>query len=392
MPFELVAVADPDLRYAKISSRLFANNRADIFQKGAELLTATQDLDGVVIASPNYVHRESAIEAMNNGVKCLLEKPVAASLSDMAAMWEGHTRTAQDPVLGFCLRYTPFYMRIKEICDSGALGKILAINAEELMGDDLSIVFARGDWRPQRQMSGGLMAEKCSHDMDILNWLVGGKPQLVHSFAARTFLKPRPYAAENCSNCTLTDSCRFVHGSVPEIYEVAWPKELREVLQKLEEDTCVFSARHTYPDHQVLNIRYDNGVLCNFSVVQCQPATRRTIHILGSEARLYGGLSDNEFRVYRRDRRGGEIIETFTVSPDQSGHNGGDSILTRDFFDALAGRRNPERPGLREGIEASVLSFAADESAASGAPVRLDDLREKVFGLQTSLAASQSSE
>lgn len=392
MPFELVAVADTDAQYARISSRLFGDNRAAIFGGGEELLDSTEDLDGVVIASPNHVHRESAIKAMNGGVKFLLEKPVAASLADLAAMWKAHVLTAQEPILGFCLRYTPFYQRVQEICVSGALGKILTINAEELMADDLSVVFARGDWRPQPHMSGGLMAEKCSHDMDLLNWLVGSKPQLVNSFASRTFLKPRADAAENCRDCSIADSCRFVHGSVPEIYEAAWPEELREVLQKLQDDTCVFSARHTYPDHQVLNIRYDNGVLCNFSVVQCQPATRRTIHILGSDARLYGVLSDNEFRVYRRDRRGGEIVETFKVTPDGSGHNGGDSVLTRDFFDLLAGQRNAQRPGLREGIEASLLSFAADESTVSGRPVRLDSLRQRVFLEQPSPLGATSPE
>ena len=50
----------------------------------------------------------------------------------------------------------------------------------------------------------------------------------------------------------------------------------------------------------------------------------------------------------------------------QSGHNGGDSILSQDFFALLAGHREASRPGLREGIEASLLSLAADQSVASG--------------------------
>jgi predicted dehydrogenase len=239
-------------------------------------------------------------------------------------------------------------------------------------------------------MSGGLLSEKCSHDMDLLNWLVGSKPRLVSSFAARTFLKPIPDAAENCRDCGRKEICRFVHGSVPEIYEAAWPAELREVLQKLEDDTCVFSARHTYPDHQTLNIQYENGVLCNFSVTQCQPATRRTIHVLGSEARLQGVVNNNEFHVFRRDRRGGEVVETYKVTPDQSGHNGGDSVLTKDFFEMLSGRHNPERPGLREGIEASLLSLAADESAASARPVALDSLRQRVYLDQPSPQTAKS--
>jgi predicted dehydrogenase len=378
MPFSLVAVADPDARYARLASKLFAEDKAAVFRTGDELLDSVE-LDGLIIASPNHVHRESAVRAMHAGTKFLLEKPVAASLEDMAAMWQAHTETGQEPIIGFCLRYAPFYRKVQAICDSGALGKILVINAEETMSDDLSLVFARGDWRPNATKSGGLMSEKCSHDMDILNWLAGSESQLVTSFAKRTFLTPRPAAAARCRDCTQADSCRFVHGVVPEIFEAHWPIELHEVLQKLEDDTCVFSSRHTYPDHQVLSIQYSNGVLCNFTVAQCQPATRRTIHVMGSEARLYGVLSDNQIHIYRRGKLGREQIETVQVSPDMSGHNGGDSQITKDFFDLLNGERNPARPGLREGIEASLLSLAADQSAKLTQPVRLATLRQQVF-------------
>ena len=378
MPFALVGVADADPRYAGIASRLFAGGKAAIFSSGEELLDS-MDVDGVIIASPNHVHRGPAVKAMRRGVKFLLEKPVAASVEDMAKLWHAHVETGQEPIIGFCLRYTPFYRKVREICSSGALGKILVINAEELMSDDLSLVFARGDWRPNGRMSGGLMQEKCSHDMDILNWLAGSEAQLVSSFAQRTFLTPNPDAGARCRDCQLTETCRFVHGIVPEIFEAEWPEELHEVLQKLQDDTCVFSPDHTYPDHQVLNVQYANGVLCSFTVAQCQPACRRTIHILGSEARLYGVINDNRISIHRHGKLGSEVVETVHVTPDHSGHNGGDSVITQDFFALLEDCRNAARPGLREGIEASLLSLSSDQSAAAGRPVRLSSLRQQVF-------------
>jgi predicted dehydrogenase len=382
LPVKLTAVADSDERYARIASRLFAGGEAAVYPSGEALLDGDDGCDAVIIASPNHVHRGPAVQAMRSGVKFLLEKPVAASVDDMAAMWQAHVQSGQEPIIGFCLRYAPFYTRVREICSSGVLGKILVINAEELMADDLSLVFARGDWRPSQAMSGGLMAEKCSHDMDILNWLAGGQAQMVSSFAQRTFLTPRAGVAEKCSDCQVSSSCRFVHGVVPEIFEAEWPPELHEVLDKLRDDTCVFSPRHTYPDHQVLNLQYDNGVLGTFTVAQCQPATRRTIHILGSEARLYGVLNDNRIRVFHRGKLGNETIEEVTVTPDTSGHNGGDSVITRDFFALLSGHPNTTRPGLREGIEASLLSIAADRSAHLAMPVAIDELRRQVFDVK----------
>ncbi len=379
MPFTLVAVADADVHYANLASRLFADNKAKVFTSGEELLSSMRNLDGVIVASPNHVHRESAVMAMSMGINLLLEKPVAASLDDMVAMWESKLLTKQEPIIGFCLRYAPFYSKIHDICSSGILGKILVVNAEEMMSDDLSVVFARGDWRPDRTKSGGLMAEKCSHDMDLLNWISDGSALQVTSFAQRTFLTPRAGVAENCRDCRHQTNCRFVHGSVPEIYEAHWPEELHEVLAKLDDDTCVYSARHSYPDHQVTNIQFDNGVLSTFTVAQCQPATRRSIHVLGSEGRLYGIVNDNKLQIYHRGKLGNEVVETVTVNPDASGHNGGDSIITHDFFELLRGNRSSSRPGLRQGIEASLLSFAADQSAESGRHVRVDELRHQVF-------------
>ncbi len=224
------------------------------------------------------------------------------------------------------------------------------------------------------------MSEKCSHDMDILNWIAGSQAEMVSSFATRTFLTPRAEAGTHCSKCTLANRCRFVHGAVPEIFEAHWPTELHDVLGKLHDDTCVYSPHHTYPDHQVLNIQYKNGVLCTFTVAQCQPATRRTIHVIGSEGRLSGVVSYNRITIYRHGKLGEELVETIDVKPDASGHNGGDSILTNDFFALMDGTPNTSRPGLREGIEASLLSLAADQRAKALRPVYLDGLRSKVFG------------
>src|SRR5688572_15987584 len=137
LPVVLIAVADPDEHYAQLASKLFADGKAAAFRDGCELLDKA-DVDAVIIASPNHVHRDPAVTAMRRGVKFLLEKPVAASVEDMAALWTAHIETGQEPIIGFCMRYAPFYTKIRDICLSGALGKILVINAEELMSDDLS--------------------------------------------------------------------------------------------------------------------------------------------------------------------------------------------------------------------------------------------------------------
>src|SRR6476659_8283262 len=64
LPMRLVAVADPDVHYAELASKLFGERKARIFSQGEEMLDAMPDLDGVIIASPNHAHRGAAVCAM----------------------------------------------------------------------------------------------------------------------------------------------------------------------------------------------------------------------------------------------------------------------------------------------------------------------------------------
>ena len=103
MPFQLVAVADPDPYYSEVTSRLFADSKAKVFNDGDELLEVLDDLDGVIVASPNHVHRSPTVTAIRRKLNLLLEKPVAASIEDMGAMWRAYLETRHEPIVGFNL-------------------------------------------------------------------------------------------------------------------------------------------------------------------------------------------------------------------------------------------------------------------------------------------------
>ncbi|MHB9071400.1 MAG: Gfo/Idh/MocA family protein [Sedimentisphaerales bacterium] len=383
----LVAVADIDQKYCGIANKLFAKNEAVCFKNGEDLIN-NADLDGVIIASPNDVHCGPMVLAAKKHLKILLEKPIATSVEDFAAMWQAHEQNDGQIVVGFVLRYAPFYSKIKEVVRSGEIGKILAITAEELMSDELSMAFNRGDWRPNSERSGGLLLEKCCHDMDIINWLADSKASSVFSNAERTFLEPKHDAGLVCSKCKIEKTCRFSNAHVIKPFETEWPSELHEMFGKFSDETCAY-RNHKYPDHQAVTIKYENGVLCNFIVAQAQPATRRTIHILGSKGRIYGVLNDECFTLFRRTGADNEVRHIIEVHPDKSGHGGGDSILTNDFFKLLQGNPNLDRPGLKEGVESALMCIAADKSVQTGQQILLADMQQQIFAQPPSVTQAQ---
>jgi predicted dehydrogenase len=390
--FELVALADCDKINLENANRDFAGGKAQLYLSGRELVEKA-DVDAVIIATPNSHHREPAIATIKKGLPFLIEKPIATSLDDLTAMWKAYSDCNGRVSVGFGLRYAPFYREIKKVLESRVLGQVLTINAEELMSDRLSMIFCRSQWRPDTHLTGGLLLEKCCHDIDLINWLSESRAIRVSSFSKRSFLEPLRGPERHCENCSDEPTCRFSRRRTLESFRVNMSETQTEnyrLYSQLINNKCPYFHGSPYPDHQSVIIEYENGILSTFNVAQVQPANRRTIHILGSQARLYGVLDDDFFTIYHRTGPNNEKTEIIRVHPDDFGHNGADGELTTDFMNLIKRTPNPSRPGLKEGIESAIMCILADESAATGQSVAVDKYRQAVFNTSKTTAANRS--
>src|SRR5699024_4350975 len=101
-------------------------SRPELLDDGLAMIR-DHELDAVVVATPNDQHVPYAVAAMERGLPLLVEKPVATTMDGLRALWQAEqARPAGRTVVGFVLRYTPFYERVREIVRSGRLGEILA--------------------------------------------------------------------------------------------------------------------------------------------------------------------------------------------------------------------------------------------------------------------------
>lgn len=111
--------------------------------------------------------------AMKAGYKnIMLEKPIdkdinaCKRLADAAEEYEARVQVCHS------LRYTNFYRRVKEIVDSGEIGKIVSVNHIEPVGTfHYAHSFVRGDWN--KDSESPMILAKCCHDTDLLLWLIG---------------------------------------------------------------------------------------------------------------------------------------------------------------------------------------------------------------------------
>lgn len=368
----LTAIADPNESNREAFERLFADGHRVRQYGDADDMFASEDLDAVIIASPNSSHAHYTQLAIAAGAHVLLEKPVATSVAECRQVWQAARAAGREAgiMVGFVLRYTPFYSRIQEIVSSGELGTILAIDADENLGTGLTGLFHKS-WRRRDAESGGFLVEKCCHDFDILNWLVGSAPDRAYALAKRTHFVPgttdgrQPrFDPEVIRQIDIADF------GDPEI-NAAFPVEMEGSPYDLPSDS---------PDHTAVLLDFASGALCTFVACMGQPRTTRRIRIFGTNGDLEGNIDDSSIVVHKPNALdNGWHVKDVPVTAEKGNHHGGDGVLAHAFWHSAANQADPSRAGLREGIDAALVALAAQQSAAGGQSVDIAEMRRQVF-------------
>jgi predicted dehydrogenase len=361
--FQLVAIADLNPVKCSAFGDTYGVPPAHRYSSHAELLAAEKGLDLAIITTHDTAHYETGMAAIKAGLNVLLEKPMAHTPAHARELLEAERSQGKLFAIGFVLRYTPFYQKVKEIVDSGVLGQLLTLEAKEILSHTHTArSFMRGHYR-LRADSGSFILTKCSHDFDILNWLIGSRAVRVASLGGLRYFTPRPDVPQWCSDgCSLADTCIF-YG--PRVHGEAYRAKDQST------DRCVFNSEKDNVDHQHAIVAYANSFHASFSVVTLGAYERREIRISGTEAELVGDMAKREIRVSTYD----PPSETVYRVSQMSGHGGGDAGLLGDVYrNLVAGTRNP-LASAEAGYEAVVVACGADKSMLEGRPIELDSLR-----------------
>jgi len=324
-----------------------------------EDILADDSVDTVLICTPDTTHREIAIAALDANKAMLLEKPVATTVADVRALeraFEGYSRPVY---LGFVLRYTPLYRQIHSIVRSGSLGRIVTASARETLDPRHAGSFFRR-WHRFSRNNGGLMNAKCSHDLDLLNWIIGDEPVLVSAFGGRSVFVPRPEVPDRCGACPEYASCSY-----------AFPYEYyRNNFGSFHSlsDLCVYNSEKDIVDHECLMIHYAEGVVAQFELCLFGSAENRTMEIHGTKGSLLSDFARQTITTRQLD--GTEV--TVKVDGSGEGHGGGDEGLLADLVDSVEGFKTVNH--VRAGCLATLIALAGETSMATGSTVEIKDM------------------
>jgi predicted dehydrogenase len=165
----LVAVADP---VADILDDAVARTGATGFAEPLAML-AEADLDAVIIAAPTTAHLALALAAIDRGIAVLVEKPLAATVEEGRRIVAAARPRGVPVAVGHVERFNPAVLELGRLLDAGWLSTVYAITSR------------RAGPFPARIRDVGVTIDLATHDVDILSWVAGERPQRVYAETAQ---------------------------------------------------------------------------------------------------------------------------------------------------------------------------------------------------------------
>jgi len=203
----LVALADPD----ELAARRRIGRRPIEWDSDWRATLARDDVDAITIAAPTDLHTEIALEALDAGKHVLVEKPIAATTPDALRMAAGARAAGRKLMVGHVERFNP------------AVGKVAELLAAERVGRVFRAHAIRVGPLPARIADAGVALDLATHDLDIMQHVLGRDVTRVYAEGARF--------AHATQEDLLTCLLQFGDGGPFGLLDVNWltPEKRREL-------------------------------------------------------------------------------------------------------------------------------------------------------------------
>ena len=179
---KIAALADVDESVLAKTSEQYGGTPYKDFKK----LLDHPDLDAVVVATPDHLHRGPCVLAAESGMHILVEKPIATTIEDANAIIEAAQKADVKLMVGFSLRFNPHYLQAKKMVEEGKLGDVISVFARRLN------IITQADRIKGRC---GVLLFLGIHDFDALRWILNSEP--VSIYCEESTSVPKKYNDEN---------------------------------------------------------------------------------------------------------------------------------------------------------------------------------------------------
>ncbi len=358
IPYKISAMADPRKDEIKKNDDGFLKDCT--FYETADEMLEKEELDGVMIGTRCFMHTEIACKVAKYNIPVFLEKPVSINFEQVKMLQDAFKNNTAPVVVSFPLRFVPMTQAVKQMIDSGKIGKISSFAAFNDVPYG-KVYFT--SWYRDFNLAGGLWLQKATHDIDCITYLVGEEPKWVAAMDRKSVFKGDKPFDLRCRDCDEKETCKEspfnLENQLRDGANQDWDAKRKEFNQY-----CVLSKDIKNHDAASCIIEYENGVQGTYSqnfFVKQRSVGRRGMRLYGEDGTIYFDWITSQVKVFSHSTT---TVETINFPKDEKydPHWGGDKELVYDFLMAMKGEKTVRAP-LASGISSALTCLHARESS-----------------------------
>lgn len=171
----LQAVCDMD----ESKANALANKYGVTAYVALDAMLQNENVDVLVVCTPNGLHASHAIEGLQSGCHVLVEKPMAIAVTDCYAMMDAASKAGKQLFVVKQNRFNPPVVAVREALSKGVLGKLYSIQLNCFWNRDAA--YYANSWKGTQDMDGGTLYTQFSHFIDLL-YVLAGDVKAAHAF------------------------------------------------------------------------------------------------------------------------------------------------------------------------------------------------------------------
>ena len=342
--FEIVAGADiSDKALARFQEKIPGVRCTHDYRE----VLAMPEIDAVFIITPDFLHEEMAVAALNAGKHVYLEKPLAITVEGCNNILAAAMKNKCKLYLGHNMRFMPVIQEMKRMIDEGMIGEVQCAWERHFINYGGDAYFH--DWHSERRYSTGLLLQKGAHDIDILHWLMGSYTTRV---AAMGML-------------SVYDKCKRRPAEDKEAYPVTenWLK-LRYPADAAED----YSAEIDVEDHNMVLMQLANGKQVSYMHCHYTPDSDRNFCFIGTKGKIENHGVGKDARILFWNKRQGNTLlpdQIVTVRGLEGTHGGADPLIMANFREYIRGNEKPLTNPV-DAMRAVLVGISAHEAMRDG--------------------------
>jgi predicted dehydrogenase len=356
--------------------------------------------DEVIVTSMDATHDSYIVAALEAGCDVTTEKPMTTEADKCRRILDAAARSDRKLRVAFNYRWMPPNTRVRELIQSGVIGKIRHVCMEYALDTSHGADYFRR-WHSEKACSGGLLVHKATHHFDLINWWTDSVPEEVFACGDLVF-----YGRENAiarGDEKYTRYPRYTGTDCqddPFRLDLAANEGTRKLYLEAEAETGYLRDRNVFregidiEDSMSVTARYRDGMMLSYCLNAYSPVEGMRVVFHGERGRIdfahFGGShlilgqSEEELARMQEANKGfKELVVIPHFQPRQQheiptakgGHGGGDPALHEQIFSPAA-PRDPfgRNAGHEQGAASIMVGIAANVSMREHRPVKISDL------------------